>query len=87
MPALESFLTLEFSLARRLEAGDSNRAIVIAGNEFIRATANDGRHMTRANERIQLHVWRVEDRTDRGRDRDVIAEDGEIVDAKRLRMD
>ena len=54
------------------------------GDPLVRTAADDGGNVARADESVQPHVGRIQNRADRGDDGDVIAEHREVADALRL---
>src|ERR1700729_1741474 len=66
---------------QRLEARGNDWLTLIPRNPLIRPTTDHRRDMSRSNESVETHIWRIEDGPDRGDDRDVIAEDRKITDA------
>ena len=65
----------------RLEPDHDDGLVVCAGDELEGPDPDDGRHVPRAEEAVELQVGRVEDRLHRRDDRDVVAEDEEVANA------
>ena len=69
----------------RLETDDDHRLVVRARDELEGPDPHHRRHVTRAEETVELEVRRVEDRLHRRDDRDVVAEHEEVAQPLRLR--
>ncbi len=69
-------------MIERLEACDDDRLAVVARDELVGPAAGDRRDVARTDETVDPHVGRVEDRADRGHDRDVVTEHREVADAQ-----
>ena len=65
---------------QRLEPGGHQRLAVAGRDELVGPAADHRRHVARAEEAVQAQVGGVEDRLDRRDDRDVVAEDREVLD-------
>jgi len=70
---------------QRLEARGDDWLTFIPRYPLIRPATDHRRNMSRSNESVETHIWRIEDGADRGDDRDVIAEDRKIADALSFR--
>ena len=66
---------------QRLEAGDDDGLVLVDRDPFVGTAADDRRNVTGANEGIQAHIGRVENRADGRNDGDVVAENGEVGNA------
>ena len=63
------------------KAGNNKRFTIFLRNKFIRSCADDGAHMSRSDKTIQLKIRRIQHRSDRWNDHDVVAKDREIVES------
>ena len=57
----------------RFKAGDDDRLAFVPGDPFIGPASDHGGDVPRADERVDAHVGRIENRADGGNDRHVIA--------------
>ena len=65
----------------RLEAGGDDGLAFVFGDPLVGSAADDRGDVSGADEAIEAHVGRIENRPDRGNDGDMVAEDREIANA------
>ncbi len=70
----------------RLEAGGDQGQPVLGRHEAVGALPDHGGDVARAEEAVEAEVGGLEDRPERGHDRDVVGEDGEVGHAPRPRL-
>ena len=66
----------------RLEARDDDRIAVFGRDEVERPSTDDRTDVSGADERVEAKIGRLEQRANRRHDRDVVAEDGKVANAR-----